>query len=139
MPSPIIATPAYQDARGAIDFLVTAFGFDIHAWYEADDGTLVHAELTLGDAMLMPAVPDQGEYGELLRSVEAAGGPTGGSYVVVDEVDAHHSRAERAGARILFPPREREHGGREYTCRDPEGHLWTFGTYDPWAVTPGDG
>lgn len=137
MPAMLIPTPAYRDTRAAVDFLVEAFGFERHAVYEDDDGTLVHVELTLGDAMIMPASPGRGEYGPLVTSVEEAGKPTGGFYVVVDEVDAHHERARKAGAEVLIAPRDRDHGGRDYTCRDPQGQLWTFGSYDPWAVTDG--
>ena len=38
----------------------------------------------------------------------------------------------RAGARIVIDIKDEDHGGRGYSCRDPEGHLWNFGTYDPW-------
>ena len=53
-------------------------------------------------------------------------------YVIVSDVDAHHKRAAAAGAEIVMPPAEQDHGGRFYACRDPEGNLWNFGSYDPW-------
>jgi uncharacterized glyoxalase superfamily protein PhnB len=137
MGSPIVPTPCYRDVRKAIDFLVDAFGFERHAVYENDDGTIAHAELTLGDAMVMPATDDEGPYGRMLSAVETAGKPTGGFYVIVDDVDAHHDRARAAGAEVVIPPRDRDYGGRDYTCRDLDGHLWTFGSYDPWATTGG--
>lgn len=135
MPSPLIASPCYRDTRKAIDFLVDAFGFQVHALYEAEDGTIVHEELTFGDAMVMLPRPDEGETGGLLSAVADAGKPTGGFYLVIDDVDAHAERARAAGAQIVIEPRDRAHGGRDYTCRDHEGHVWTFGTYDPWAAT----
>jgi uncharacterized glyoxalase superfamily protein PhnB len=137
MPSPLIPTPAYRDPRKAIDFLVDAFGFERHAVYEDDSGGIAHAELTLGEAMIMPATPGRGEYGAMLTSPATAGKPTGGFYVVVDDVAAHHDRARAAGAEVVIEPRDRDYGGSDYTCRDLEGHLWTFGSYDPWSVTGG--
>lgn len=134
MPSPLIASPCYRDTRRAIDFLVEAFGFEVRALYEDEDGTIVHEELTFGDAMVMLPRPGAGETGRLLNSVEGAGRPTGGFYVVVDDVDGHAEQARAAGAEIVVEPRDRGHGGRDYVCRDHEGHVWTFGSYDPWAT-----
>lgn len=50
----------------------------------------------------------------------------------MEDVDAHHDRAKAAGATILMEPAEQDYGGRLYTCRDPEGYIWSFGSYDPW-------
>jgi uncharacterized glyoxalase superfamily protein PhnB len=55
----------------------------------------------------------------------------GSAYVVVDDPDAHHERARAAGAEILMGLTDQPYGSREYTARDPEGVLWSFGTYDP--------
>lgn len=134
MASPLIASPCYRDTRRAIDFLVEAFGFKVHAVYEDEGGTIVHEELTFGDAMVMLPRPGEGETGRLLTSVADAGKPTGGFYVVVDDVDGHAAQARAVGAEILVEPRDRGHGGRDYTCRDHEGHVWTFGSYNPWAT-----
>lgn len=134
MSAPVIATPVYPDARAAVDFLIEAFGFQMHASYEDADGTLAHVELTLGASMVMPASVGRSEYGQLIAEVPSDGKPTGGFYVVVADVDDHHARARSAGAEILTGPRTRTHGGSEYTCRDVGGHVWTFGSYDPWAA-----
>ena len=56
-----------------------------------------------------------------------------GVYVRVDDVDAHHARAVAAGAAIVRPPADTPYGAREYSARDLEGRLWSFGTYDPYA------
>jgi len=53
--------------------------------------------------------------------------------VIVDDADKHCARAVAAGAEILLPLEDADYGGRGYSCRDPEGHVWNFGTYDPWA------
>jgi uncharacterized glyoxalase superfamily protein PhnB len=56
---------------------------------------------------------------------------------VVADPDAHYARARREGAAILSEIKDEDHGGRGYGCRDPEGHIWYFGSYDPWASPPG--
>jgi uncharacterized glyoxalase superfamily protein PhnB len=76
MPSPLIPTPAYRDTARAVAFLVTASGVERHAVPEDDDGRLVHVELRLGDAMVMPATVDQGGFGRRLTGVADAGRPT---------------------------------------------------------------
>jgi uncharacterized glyoxalase superfamily protein PhnB len=55
------------------------------------------------------------------------------AYVIVPDADAHYARAKAAGAVILRDIKTEDYGGRGYTCRDPEGHIWNFGSYDPWA------
>ena len=71
------------------------------------------------------------EYSKLLVRPAAAGGVTMSTYVVVDDADAHFARAKAAGAPIVREPVTQDYGGRDYTCKDSEGHVWTFGTYDP--------
>ncbi|TMB01350.1 MAG: glyoxalase, partial [Deltaproteobacteria bacterium] len=53
-------------------------------------------------------------------------------YVIVADADAHYARAKAAGAEIVMDIKDEDYGGRGYSARDPEGHLWNFGTYDPW-------
>ncbi len=118
-------------ASGPADSL----GFEVHARYDDEQGQAVHVELTFGTSMLMLASPGNGEHGHLLNSVVEAGKPTGGFYVVVVDADHQYERARQAGLEILSEPRPRDHGGREFSCRDHEGHLWTFGTYDPGRST----
>ena len=52
---------------------------------------------------------------------------------IVTDADAIYSQAKAAGAEILLDTKDEDYGGRGFTCRDPEGHLWSVGTYDPWA------
>ena len=73
------------------------------------------------------------EFGRLQKTPRQVGGVgTQSPYVIVADVDAHHRRAVAAGAEVTMAPRDEDYGGRFYSCRDPEGHLWNFGTYDPW-------
>ena len=61
------------------------------------------------------------------------GGVSQSPYIIVEDVDKHHARAVAAGAEIVMPVEDQDHGGRLYACRDPEGYLWNFGSYDPWG------
>lgn len=129
-----IPTLRYNDAKAAIDFLVEAFGFDRHAVYE-DDGKISHAELTYGDGMVMLGDNVESEYGKLVTVPSEAGKPTGGIYVTVEDPYAHAERARAAGAEIVREPEDQDYGGANYTARDPEGYIWDFGSYDPWAAS----
>jgi uncharacterized glyoxalase superfamily protein PhnB len=66
---------------------------------------------------------------------EIGGCETQTAYVVVPDADAHYARAKAAGAEIVIDLKDEDYGGRGYSCRDLEGHLWSFGTYDPWQQT----
>lgn len=127
----------YQDAPKAIDWLCRAFGFEKHLVVPNDDGTIAHAQLTFGNGMIMlgSAGKHGNTYDELVKPASESGAtPTQGLYVIVEDADAHLARARAAGAEILIDVQDEHYGGRDYTCRDPEGNVWTFGTYDPWTA-----
>jgi uncharacterized glyoxalase superfamily protein PhnB len=124
----------YRDAPAAVGFLCKAFGFKRKMMIEGDRGTVAHAELTLGNAMVMLGSHKDTTYGKLVRTPREVGICTQTIYLVVPDPVAHHDRAKAAGAEIVLPLTTQEYGGRDYTCRDPEGHVWTFGTYDPWKL-----
>ncbi len=124
----------YRDVRAAIAFLTQAFGFAEKAVYHDLDGAVVHAELTLGNGMvLLDAVKTDTSFSKLLVRPAAAGGVTMTVYCAVADADIHFANASAAGAEIVRAPVTRDYGGRDYTAKDPEGHLWTFGTYEPTA------
>jgi uncharacterized glyoxalase superfamily protein PhnB len=133
----IIPALRYQDAPAAIDFLCKAFGFERRAVYadERDPRIVHHAELTWRDRMVMLSSVNDTAYSRAakMRTVGEAGGPTVGLYLIVEDVDAHAGRARAAGAEIFEGPEEKGYGGRGYSARDPEGNVWSFGSYDPWA------
>ena len=132
--STIFPTMRYRDAPAAIEWLCRAFGFERHLVVPGPDGTIAHAELRLGAGMVMLGSYGTGEFDRLMATPGDAGGRcTQSIYVVVPDVDAHHDRAAGAGAEIVKAPRDEDFGGRNYICRDPEGHLWSFGSYDPWG------
>lgn len=128
----VIPTMRYRDAPAAIDWLCRAFGFGRHLVVPGPDGAIAHAELSFGAGMIMLGSYGSGELDHLMAVPGDAGGRcTQSVYVVVTDVDAHHERAAGAGAEIIMPPRDQDFGGRSYICRDPEGHIWSFGSYDP--------
>jgi uncharacterized glyoxalase superfamily protein PhnB len=131
MPSSIIPCLRYRDAPAAIDWLKRAFGFVEHAVYRDEADGIAHAELTLDDAMIMLGSAREDGFGALQGVPD--GQVTQSAYIIVTDPDAHHARAVAAGAEIVMPLKTEDYGGRGYSCRDPEGHLWNFGSYDPWA------
>jgi uncharacterized glyoxalase superfamily protein PhnB len=133
--SNIIPTLRYRNAPAAIDFLCAAFGFERHAIHEGPRNLIAHAQLVLGGGMIMlSSATNEGEYSNWVRPPDSSTAPnTQGTYVVVADCDAHCARARKEGATILEGPEDRDYGGRGYSCRDLEGHVWSFGTYDPWA------
>lgn len=123
----------YRDAGAAIEWLQRAFGFAEKAVYRGEDGVVKHAELTLGAAGLVMLGQSSSE-GWLGGSAPDARASTVSIYITVDDPDAHHERAVAAGAEIVRALVDEDYGSREYSARDPEGNLWSFGTYAPYAV-----
>jgi len=132
--APLIPTMRYADADRALDFLVGVFGFAEHAVFRDDAGRVMHAELTFGNGTIMIGPVADTPFSRFMRQPGAAGGVTTSLYAIVTDPDAHCARAEAAGFEILLPLTDHDYGGRDYTVRDPEGHVWTFGTYDPAAT-----
>jgi uncharacterized glyoxalase superfamily protein PhnB len=114
----------YRDADAAIDFVQRAFGFEPKEVHRNDDGTVAHAELTCGDDLIMLSTE---------RDTERWGSHAGQGwlYIAIDDPDAHHDRAKAAGAEIVMELSDQDYGSRDYSARDPEGNLWSFGTYRP--------
>ncbi|MCD0423711.1 VOC family protein [Rubrivivax sp. JA1024] len=133
----IIPNLRYADAPRAIEFLCTAFGFVRHAVYlsETDPGIVQHAQLVWADRMVMisSAIDSPHVQAARMKTAAEAGGPTMGLYLIVADVDAHAERARAEGAQIIREPRDEDYGGRGYSAKDPEGNVWSFGSYDPWA------
>jgi len=132
--STIMPALRYKDAPAAIDWLCQVLGFEKKAVYPGPNGTVGHAELTLGGGMIMLGSQKDDAYGRGFKSPGEVGGvETRSAYVVVADADAVYARAQAAGATIVRPIENMEYGSREFTVKDPEGHSWSVGTYDPWA------
>jgi uncharacterized glyoxalase superfamily protein PhnB len=117
----------YKDAPKAIDWLGKAFGFEKQFVVPGEHDTVAHAQLRNGTGMIM-----MGSAGKPDPKNPWSTEPFG-IYVVVKDIDAHYARAMAAGAKIERPLADTDYGSRDYSVRDLEGHLWSFGTYDPYA------
>ncbi len=120
----------YRDANAALDFLKVAFGAEEKAVYREDDGTIHHAELRLGAGIVM--FGGYSEDGFLGGQTPQPLASTISLYVVVADPDQHCATATAAGATVVRGLEDTEYGSREYSVRDLEGNLWSFGTYDPY-------
>jgi uncharacterized glyoxalase superfamily protein PhnB len=113
----------YREARAAIEFLTSAFGFEELTVHANEDGTIAHAELRYGPSILMLGTDKDDVYGGRAGQ--------GWLYVAVEDADAHFERARAGGAEIIVELQDTDYGSRDYAARDPEGNLWNFGTYRP--------
>jgi uncharacterized glyoxalase superfamily protein PhnB len=113
----------YQDAPGAVEWLVDVLGFEVRELHEADDGSIAHAQLSHGGGLIMLGSERD----------DAFGGRTGGgfTYVAADDVDGLYERARSKGADVVMEITDTDYGSRDFSVRDPEGNLWSFGTYRP--------
>ena len=136
MKTTIIPTLRYQDCVKAIDWLCATFGFEEHLVVPNEIGGITHAQLVCGTAMIMLGDGHRDAddpVGRLNKSpLQLDGCNTAGIYMIVEDVDAHYEKARTAGAEIVLDIVDQDYGGREYSCKDLEGHLWSFGSYDPW-------
>ena len=129
----IVPTLRYRDVAAAIDWLCRAFGFERHLVVPDDDGAVRYAELTFGDGMIMLGPVEDSAFDKLMtQPADAGGAETQICYLFVEDAGAHCDRAKAAGAEIVLDIEEEDGGGRGYSCRDLEGHIWNFGTYNPW-------
>jgi uncharacterized glyoxalase superfamily protein PhnB len=128
----------YRDVPKAIDWLCRAFGMRVHRLVADADGEPRYAELTVGAGMLMVAPIEDTPFGRMMVQPDEIGGvETQVCYLCVGDARAHAARARAAGAVIIIEPDDEANKGRGYSCRDPEGHVWNFGVYDPWGRQPG--
>lgn len=122
----IYLTLRYDDARAAIDYLTGTLGLVEQFVSTGDDGAVAHAELSFGDGVVMlgtrSGTPDTFDTGRAVvyLALDSA-----------DEVDAHHDRAVAAGAQVVQELVDQPYGSREYAVRDPEGNIWSVGSYRP--------
>jgi len=125
----IVPCLGYEDAPAAIAWLKKAFGFAETLVVPGPEGTVAHAQLSFGSGMVM--LGSKRDDALALGSPCDLGGVTQSIYVVVDDADAHYARALLNGAEIVRDLEDTPYGSRDYSARDPEGHLWHFGTYRP--------
>ena len=131
----VIPCLMYRHAAAAIEWLCKTFGFEKHAIYPGENGTIMHAELSFGNGMIMCGTKKDAGYGRLIKQPDDIGGcETQTAYVIVRDADEVYARAKAAGVEMIIDIKTEDYGGRGFTCRDLEGHIWNFGTYDPWPA-----
>ena len=123
----------YRNVDGAIDWLAKAFGFEVLTVERDEEGYASYAELSFGSTIIMVGAVTGFQIDRYMKQPDDIGGAeTQCCYYVVDDIETHFNRARAAGCEIVIGLQDRPNGGKAFTCRDPEGHLWCFGTYDPW-------
>ena len=135
-PIPVTSIPAirYIDANKAIDWLKQALGFTEKAVYRNASRVVEHAELLLGNGMVMIGTAGlHKETSHWYVQPSAAGGLTSSVYLIVPDCDPVYASAKAAGAEFLQEVETKEYGGKAFTVRDPEGQIWSVGEYNPWS------
>ncbi len=115
---PVYPLLSYADADAALEWLEQSFGFAATEVHRDDAGAVAHAEIRVGDGLVMFAGgrPERAGLGWL--------------YVGLPDVDALHARAKAAGADVTDLV-DQDYGSRDFQATDPEGNRWSFGTYAP--------
>jgi uncharacterized glyoxalase superfamily protein PhnB len=124
---------SYKNAKEAIGWLCDTFGFQKHQVFEGENNLIVHAELTLHGSLVMVASAHSGtEWSKRIKlPAEIGGFETQSPYVILENVGELYDRAKRNGATMVVELKDEAFGGKSFTCFDPEGHLWSFGSYNP--------
>lgn len=119
------ATLRARDAAAEIDFLIAAFGFVELVRYPDEDGGIAHAELAwpAGGGVMVGTARGSDDNPWPVRPGTAA------TYLHSPDTATLYEQAKAAGAQVLRPLADSDHGSREFTVRDPEANLWSVGTY----------
>lgn len=130
----IIPSLRYEDPKTAMEWLCQAFGFELHFVHERPETGVLHAELRMGDDLVMIGPAEDGDANGI-KSPLSLPGQSQSLFVAIEDVDGHFETARRAEAVIIKPPHDDKSGARCYTCMDLEGHTWTFANYcgEPFA------
>ena len=115
-----------KGAAAAMDFYKRAFGATQQFCLAMPDGRIAHAQLRIGDSVLM--LDDTRAEGRF-EDPRTLGGTTMALYVYVEDVDALFNRAVEAGAEVVDPVKDQFYGDRSGALRDPYGHIWYIATH----------
>ena len=124
----IYPTLRCKDAEAMIRWLIDVVGFSERVVYRGD-GVVQHAELDYGSSLLMLGQNRDDDYSKMVGGL--GGRRTDAIYVAVREPDALCAKVKASGAKIEMEPHDTHYGSRDFACRDPEGNLWSFGSYWP--------
>lgn len=120
---------AYEDATAAIQWLGKVFDLRPGLVVPGESGTVAHAELSTPHGAVVLVISAQCST-RRNRSPRTLGGTAHSVYLAIEDVDTWHDRAVAAGAEVFNPLHDTSYG-REFCCLDPEGHIWTIGSYRP--------
>jgi len=131
----VIPGMRYRDALAAIEWLQKAFGFEKHAVYMGEGNIVGHAQMAFGNGMIMLSSVDNGSKASAMMAQpdEIGNRETQSAYLVVSDCEPIYATAKAAGAEMIHDLATMDYGGKSFTCRDLEGHIWSIGEYDPWA------
>jgi PhnB protein len=120
-------TPALvvRDAAAAIDFYKRAFGAEEIDRMAGPDGSIMHAEIRIGDSILMLSEENE-QWGT--KSPLSLNGVHGSLHIYVEDADAAFNRALKAGATVRYPLEDAFWGDRYGKVTDPFGHEWGLAT-----------
>jgi uncharacterized glyoxalase superfamily protein PhnB len=132
----VIPAMRYRDAVKMIEWLQSAFGFEKHAVYMGGENIVAHAQLTFGNGMIMlGSVENSSKASALMAQPNEIGNrETQSTCLIVSDCEPIYASAKAAGAEMIFDLSTTDYGGKAFTCRDPEGHIWNIGEYDPWET-----
>ncbi len=132
----VIPGMRYRDCPAAIEWLCKTLGFEKHAVYMNKDGTVAHAQLTFGNGMVMmgSVMPNSPANSFTKQPDEIGGCETQAACLIVSDADAVYASAKSNGAQMISEIADMHYGGRAFSCRDPEGHIWNIGSWDPWTA-----
>lgn len=123
----------YRDAVAAIDWLCRVVGFEQQLVVPDGQGGIAHSQLTLGAGMVMLSSDREDRYG--FRAPHPDGTGAAMCCLLIRQIDDLYAKVTAAGVMALEGGLiETDYGSRCFTIKDPEGHLWHFGTYDPWQA-----
>ena len=115
-----------EDAESEIDFYGRAFGAKERTRMQGPDGKIAHAELEIGDSVLMLSDP----FPQFVtRNPKELGGTSVGIFMYVENVDEVYRRAIDAGATSTMEPEDQFWGDRYGSVTDPFGHAWQLATH----------
>ena len=131
----IIPALRYKYAHKAIEWLCDVLGFKKYVVFETDR-VVHHAQLTFGNGMIMIGSSRNGPFDDLTQiPCDINNYNTQSPYLFVENLDHFYKSVKSKGAELTLPLKEEPHGAG-FTCRDPEGYLWSVGDMNPWQNKP---
>lgn len=137
--STVIPALRYRDARKAIEWLESAFGFTVQALHDGPGNTVAHAQLVISNhngrgMVMLGSASNEGDWAKaMVQPGEVGGRSTVSIALIVPDATEIYASARAAGAEIFMKLEEMPYGGKAFGCKDLEGHIWSIGEYDPWA------